>query len=105
MIVLDEGRVTQCGHPRKVLPLVEEQLQSTKDTEREESEGGTMGGAANKGDTGGRQLQVRKLVLCKLVLTNYKPFQPCTLAKRVMYSYNSKHFTCVHEAFYNAVIL
>ena len=59
MIVLDEGRVTQFGHPRKVLPLVEEQLQLTRDTEGEESEGGAMGGATNKGDTGGIQLQVR----------------------------------------------
>ena len=67
MLVLDEGRVTQCGHPRKILPLVEEQLQSTRDTEGEESEGGVVGGATNKGDAGGIQLQVRKLVLyiCK----------------------------------------
>ena len=62
VLVLDEGRVVQCGHPRKVLPLVEEQLQSNRDTEGggEESEGGTVGGATNVGDTGGGiQLQVR----------------------------------------------
>ena len=60
VLVLEEGRVTQCGHPRKVLPLVEEQLQqsTSRDNEGAESGGGAMGGATNKGDV---QLQVRKL--------------------------------------------
>ncbi len=38
VIVLDNGRVTQFGHPRKVLPLVEEQLQSTRDMKEEEEQ-------------------------------------------------------------------
>ena len=60
VLVLEEGRVTQCGHPRKVLPLVEEQLQqsTSRDNEGAESGGGAMGGATNKGDV---KLQVRKL--------------------------------------------
>ena len=62
VLVLEEGRVTQCGHPRKVLPLVEEQLQQSisRDNEGVESGGGAVGGVTNKGDTGGIQ-QVRKL--------------------------------------------
>ncbi len=68
MIVLDEGRVTQFGHPREVLPLVEEQLQSARDMKKEESEGRTVGGATNKRDSsGGIQLQVRKQLYAKLV--------------------------------------
>ena len=60
VLVLDKGRVIQCGHPRKVLPLVEEQLQqsTSRDNEGVGSGGGAMGGATNKGDV---QLQVRKL--------------------------------------------
>ena len=68
VIVLDEGRVTQFGHPRKVLPLVEEQLQSTSDTEGEESEGGAVGGATNTGATGGIQPQVRSITYVSLYI-------------------------------------
>lgn len=58
MIVMDEGRITLCGHPRKVLPQVEKQLQATKDQVGEESEGGDKGGASSKGSI---QLQVQQM--------------------------------------------
>ena len=66
VIVLEKGRVTQCGHPRKVLPQVEEQLQSTRDTMGEEPEGGAVGGATNKGDIGSIQPQVKGHKKCSI---------------------------------------
>lgn len=61
VIVMEDGRVSQFGHPRKVLPLVEEQLQSTREAVdgEEESEGGeTKGARKSTGDTGSMHLQV-----------------------------------------------
>ena len=58
VLVMDGGRITLCGHPRKVLPQVERQLQETKDEVRGERVGGAKGGAMNKGDTGSIRLQV-----------------------------------------------
>ena len=59
MIVMDKGRITLCGHPRKVLPHVEKQLLETKEDVGEESGGGDKGGASSKADTGSIQLQVQ----------------------------------------------
>ena len=50
MIVMDGGRISHCGRPRKVLPLVEKQLLSIKKTVVEEEVGGAKGGASNKTD-------------------------------------------------------
>ena len=61
MLVMDKGRITLCGHPRKVLPQVEKQLQATKDQVGEESGGGNKGGASNKAENGSVQLQVQQM--------------------------------------------
>ena len=58
MIVMNEGRISCCGHPRKVLPQVEEQLQSTRDKGGEKPEGGAKGGSTNRADIGSIQVQV-----------------------------------------------
>ena len=58
VIVMNEGRISCCGHPRKVLPQVEEQLQSTRDKGGEKPEGGAKGGSTNKADLGSTQVQV-----------------------------------------------
>ena len=50
VIVMDGGRISHCGRPRKVLPLVEKQLLSIKKTVVEEEVGGAKGGASNKTD-------------------------------------------------------
>ena len=63
MLVMEGGRVTQCGHPRVVLPLVEKQLETAKLSVEEKEEGGA---ADDKTDTTASQLQVNICTLQQL---------------------------------------